>query len=83
MFDSVVRTVVPLMVAVILGQAARVGLRLPEGAVTEIITVVLGTVYYAVARWLERRWPAVGRWLLAAGLTSKQPVYDRPVSKAT
>ena len=78
MRESIIRTVVPLVVAVILGQAARVGLRLPEGAVAEIVTVVLGGVYYAVGRWLERRWPAVGRWLLAAGLTGKQPSYHHP-----
>jgi len=38
MYDSVIRTVVPLVVAVLLGQAAQVGLDLPEGAVTEILT---------------------------------------------
>lgn len=75
MRESVIRTVVPLVVAVLLGQAARVGLSLPEGAVTEVVTVVVGTVYYAVVRTLERQRPGIGRWLLGAGLTRKQPVY--------
>ncbi|MEU6033961.1 hypothetical protein ABZ801_00980 [Actinomadura sp. NPDC047616] len=72
---SLIRTLVPLIVGALLGQAARVGLELPAGAVTEIVTVVLTFAYYAVARWAETHWPAVGRWLLAAGLTGKAPVY--------
>jgi len=78
MYDSVIRTVVPLVVAVLLGQAARIGLSLPEGAVTEIVTVVIGTVYYAAARWLEQRRPALGRVLLSAGLSRRAPVYVPP-----
>jgi len=78
MYDSVIRTVVPMIVAVLLGQAARLGLSLPEGAVTELVTVVLGTAYYAGARWLEQRHPAAGRLLLSAGLSRRAPVYVPP-----
>lgn len=77
MFHSVIRTAVPLIVAVILGQAAQVGLDLPEGAVTDLVTVLVGTAYYALARALEKRFPAAGSILLALGLTSRQPVYTR------
>ncbi|WP_433329495.1 hypothetical protein [Spirillospora sp. CA-294931] len=78
-YTSVVRTVVPLIVAVLIGQAARVGLDLDEGAVTSIVTTVVGALYYAGARWIEERWPAVGRWLLSAGLaTGTNPTYTKP-----
>lgn len=78
MGDSIIRTVVPLIVGVVLAQAARIGLDLPAGAVEEIVTVVAATVYYAAARWLEQRWPALGRVLLSAGLSRRAPVYVPP-----
>lgn len=81
MYPSLVRTVVPLVVGVLLAQAAKVGLNLPEGAVEQVVTVVLGTAYFALARALEQYWPAVGRVLLSAGLTRQSPVaYTRETS---
>jgi hypothetical protein len=77
MFASVLRTIVPVVVGVLLGWAAKVGLDLPSGAVTEIVTVVLTGVYYLAARTLEQTWPIVGRWLLALGLPVGQPSYDK------
>lgn len=70
MLDSILRTAVPVMVGVLFGQAARVGLDLPAGAVTELVTVVLTTGYYAAARWIERRWPGGGQVLLSLGLAA-------------
>jgi hypothetical protein len=78
MYDSVIRTVVPVIVGVLLGQAARIGLDLPAGAVTEVVTVVVTGAYYAVARLVEQRWPALGRVLLSAGLSRRAPVYVPP-----
>lgn len=78
MYDSIVRTVVPVIVGVLLGQAARIGLDLPAGAVTEVVTVVVTGAYYAVARLVEQRWPALGRVLLSAGLSRRAPVYVPP-----
>lgn len=75
MLPSILRTVVPMVVALILGQAARIGLGLDEGAVTTIVTAVIGFAYYGVIRLLEERFPALGRWLLALGFTGKKPVY--------
>lgn len=72
-----IRTVVPLAVSVLLGWAARVGLDLPAAPVAEIVTVLIGAGYYAISRALERDHPEIGRWLLAAGLTRKKPVYTR------
>lgn len=79
MYDSVIRTVVPVIVGVLLGQAARIGLDLPAGAVTEVVTVVVTGAYYAVARLVEQRWPALGRVLLSAGLSRRTPMYVPPV----
>lgn len=76
MLPSIIRTIVPVIVGVLLGWAARIGLTLPEGPLTELVTVVFTAAYYALGRWIESRWPAVGRWWLAAGLTKRQPDYD-------
>lgn len=75
MLDSILRTVVPVVVGVLLGWAAKVGLNLPGGAVFEIVTVVLTAAYYALSRWVEQTWPGVGKVLLSLGLARKQPVY--------
>lgn len=74
--SGLIRTVVPAVVGVLLGQAARVGLDLPSGAVTEIVTVVLIGAYWGVARWLELNvHGSFGRVLLALGLTKQTPTY--------
>jgi len=76
MYASIVRTTVPLIVALVLGQAARIGLDLDEGAVTSIVTAVIGAAYYGLARVIEREFPSVGKVLVSAGLTSKAPTYE-------
>ncbi|TDB86267.1 hypothetical protein E1264_18400 [Actinomadura sp. KC216] len=78
MYTSIIRTVVPMVVALILGQAARIGLNLDEGAVTSIVTAVIGAAYYGLARLIEEHYPAAGRVLLSLGLTSKAPEYITP-----
>lgn len=77
MLASVLRTVVPVIVGVLLGQAAKVGFNLPEGAVTQVVTVIVTGVYYTLARVLEKYQPAIGSFLLSLGLTSKKPIYTR------
>lgn len=72
MLANIVRTVVPLLVGVIVGQAARIGLDLDPGAVTSIVTVLVGGAYYAGLRWLEQHWPAAG-WLLGRAQTTQKP----------
>ena len=47
MLASIIRTAVPVIAGVLLGWAAKIGLDLPSGAVTEIVTAVLTTAYYA------------------------------------
>ncbi len=77
MFASLLRTIVPVIVGALLGQAAKLGFNLPEGAVTEVVTVVITGVYFLIVRVLEQEWPIVGRWLLALGLPVGQPTYDK------
>lgn len=77
MFDSLIRTIVPLIVGVLLGQAARAGLHLDPGLVTQLVTAAITTGYYALARAVEHQFPAVGKWLLGLGLPVGQPVYRR------
>ncbi|MBB4931832.1 hypothetical protein F4561_002652 [Lipingzhangella halophila] len=78
MYASIVRTVVPVIVGILIAQAARVGLDLPESAVTEIVTVVVTAAYYAVARVVEEHVsPVVGRLMLSAGLSGEKPEYRK------
>lgn len=78
MSASIIRTVVPLIVALLVGWAARIGLHLDSNALAILVTAVIGFVYYTAARLLEQRWPAAGRLLLSAGLVKAQPVYAAP-----
>jgi hypothetical protein len=75
MLDSILRTVVPVVVGVLLGWATKVGLDFPSGAVFEVVTVVLTAAYYALSRWVETTWLGVGKVLLSLGLARRQPVY--------
>lgn len=63
MLPSIIRTIVPVIVGVIVGQAARIGFDLDAGAVTSIVTVVVAAAYHAIVRFLEERWPALGALL--------------------
>jgi len=60
MLPSLIRTAVPVIVGALLGYAAKVGLDLPSGAVTEIVTVAITTAYYALIRAGEKRFPQLG-----------------------
>lgn len=54
---SVKRTLVPIWAAVVVAQAARVGIDLPGDAVSDIILAVFASVYYTSIRVLEGRYP--------------------------
>jgi len=81
-FVSLIRTWVPIGIgAVLTWLASTLGIVL--GADTSVpLTVaavgVVTAVYYAVARAVEKRWPGIGRILLALGLTSSRPTYAKP-----
>ncbi|MFC5187144.1 hypothetical protein [Actinomadura harenae] len=77
MRDYILRTTVPILVGVIVGQATRIGLDLPSGAVTEIVTPGIALGYATGARLVERVRPRLGRILLSLGLAASSPVYVR------
>ena len=54
---SIKRTLVPIWAAVVVAQAARVGVDLPGDAVSDIILAVVASVYYTSVRVLETRYP--------------------------
>jgi hypothetical protein len=81
--ESLIRTWVPVGLGSLLAWAAVhwhivVG---PRASAT-IGVIAAGLVvagYYALARLVERRWPALGRWLIALNLVkTAAPVYVRP-----
>ena len=76
---SLIRTVVPVAVGAILAALAQANLDLDEGLVTEVVTAVCITVYYAIVRLLEEHVSPAWGWLLGV---AKVPQYDArgPVS---
>lgn len=83
MIESWIRTAVPTAVgAALTWLAVRLGVVVDEATSAAVIVAATGVMvacYYAAGRFIERRWPTAGRWLLAAGLVGA-PVYrdDRP-----
>lgn len=72
---SLLRTVVPFIVAWAITQAARIGLDLSASSVPleQLVTLLVAAVYYYAVRWLEtHRSSKWGRLLGAA----KRPLYD-------
>lgn len=72
------RTVVPIIAGTILAWAANLGLAIDSGAVLMIVTSVVVFAYASGARFIEKRWPALGKILMSLGLSSEQPVYLTP-----
>ena len=54
---SVRRTIVPIVAAFVVLQAARVGIALPGDAVSDVIFAVIASTYYTSARAIETRFP--------------------------
>lgn len=72
---SIVRTVVPYMVGWIVSLLTMLTITVPASmqvSLTNMITFVVGTVWYIVVRLLEKKWPALGFLL---GIPS-QPTYN-------
>lgn len=53
LFTSIMRTLVPLVVGLVLGAAARVGLDLDDAQATAAVTTALTAAYYTAFRSLE------------------------------
>lgn len=71
---STIRTVVPALVGILIGQAARVGIDIDSQALTAVLTSVLVGVYYIVVRALGNKDPRF-EWLLGS---PKTPTYSDP-----
>lgn len=84
LFDSLVRTLVPLIVANIVGALTGFGLDLdPEfqGSLTAVLTAIFAGVYYIAVRLLETYVTPKFGWLLGLART---PVYvktEEPIAK--
>ena len=67
---SFIRTYTPVVVGAVLSYLARHGFEIQVNPVAASAFVI--AVYYALARFLEKRWPVFG-WLLG---TPKEPAYQ-------
>lgn len=72
------RTLVPLAAGLLLSAAAAAGLHPPGSLATAAVTIAITAAYTLLARLVERRYPALGRLLMSAGLTAAQPYYAPP-----
>jgi hypothetical protein len=83
-FIGVIRTAVPVAIGAVLTYVFRTLHVVIDDQTSAGLTIavvgILTAVYYAVLHALEAQFPAVGRWLLALGLTAAQPSYAKPVS---
>lgn len=71
---SYIRTYVPALAGAIIGWAVSMGLPLEDStqtSLTAVLVVAFTVAWYALARFLEKRFPKAG-WLLGV---PKQPVY--------
>lgn len=57
---SIVRTVVPTVVGLLLALAAKTGLQLDPGTVSMLVDALAVGAYHAGVRVLENRWPSFG-----------------------
>ena len=79
---GVIRTWVPLAIGALLTWLMRkTGIVIDDqtsaGLTLAAVAIVTG-LYYALVHALEAQYPALGRWLLALGLTAKKPTYVTP-----
>jgi hypothetical protein len=79
---SLIRTAVPIWVGVVLTWIGQKTGIVPDAATAAALSAavvgVLATLYYALARWLESRWPSLG-WLLGS---ASQPTYGTSTKDA-
>ena len=74
---SIVRTFVPIVVALLVRAGAKVGLDLDPGLFLEVVTVIITTIYYVVVRLLETRVAPIWGWLLGV---AKVPAYPTAIN---
>lgn len=75
---SLTRTYVPYLVGLVIGWLVTVGVTLPEeakGALVALLSFLIGSAWYALARLLESKWPSLG-WLIGYPV---QPAYKAAI----
>lgn len=74
---SILRTVVPFVVGLLLTVLAKLGLSdlVDVDGLTELVTIVVGAAYYAAARWLEQRDQRWG-WLIGYATAPTYPTLE-------
>ena len=83
--DSYIRTFVPALLGYALSWLALNFTwfdlpNTPSATFSSTVTVVVIAAYYFLARLVEKRWPKLGRWMVAMNLTKARPVYVQPVA---
>ena len=76
---SLWRTCVPYIVALLVVQLARLGIRIDDATLASALTAGFGTAYYALFRYLEERFGA--RWGRLLG-AARPPSYPPPPTPA-
>lgn len=74
---GIIRTVVPYVVGLVVSVFVTIGVDFPESAVgdiTGILTLVIGSAYYAVSMWLQEKFPGNAFVAYLLGSPAK-PVY--------
>jgi len=77
MLTSIIRTVVPYLVGWIVTLLATAGVDVSDelrNSLATLLAFLIGTVYYVVVRFLEKKWPKLG-FLLGVPTA---PVYGTP-----
>lgn len=74
---SVVRTLVPVVVGVILSGLAQIGIEVDQVALSQVIDGVFVGGYYTLVRYAESRVPALG-WLLGLPSPPEYPEKTQP-----
>lgn len=79
---SLIRTVVPIGIGAVLAWVAtNYNVVVPERASSTVVVLTTAAItagYYALARLVEKRFPRLGRWLVALNLVKARPVYVQP-----
>jgi hypothetical protein len=73
---SVVRTVVPVLVGLLVSSLANIGATLDNATATVFVEAVVVAAYYAIARVLETKVAPAFGWLLGAPKPPTYPTQD-------
>lgn len=68
---NLVRAVVPILVGLLVTLAVRVGIHVNTTEATVVLTSLVTAGYTVFAHAVESVWPALGNWLITAGLFPK------------